>query len=571
MKKKKWLSALLAVAMVVSMAPAAVFAAGEGETVEIDTVDELSDAIRDQKANQKWIIHDGEYVLEADDLAKYADWSDPGQGNWYFPIHEDGIEIVGEGNVTITSNVESKNGVWASQDFVSVWSDGVTIDNIDILSKKEQNKAIEIMGKDFTLKNSTMLKVDENGSGSIIFNSLDNGDIGTATIENVTLYSWISTNYSKTGTLNTTDVIIDFTENFYAGYKHETSGYGWCPGIFNNNSQVTVNNTGLEILVDGDINLTEQIFNNGKLQENTKVVLKEDVSVDSMIDITTDNVILDLGGNTLTASDKFTNSWTNNNDAHLVQVNGASNVTIQNGNIVTTEKNKHAVNIYESENVVLNSLNVDNTNTLGGAPVVINNSSVTVEGNLDLTVGANSWYGINVDPKAGAASLTFADGSAVSMTGNDKLVVIRQDGDKDNIEITGAADAGLDVDADGDFVSHTHVYGEQWKNDADGHWKECICGEKSEYAAHTFKWVIDKEATATEAGSKHQECSVCGYKLDAVSIPATGGAASEVESEDTSVPSTGDSRNFMGFVVLLLVSGAGLATIVFNKSKKVRD
>ena len=36
---------------------------------------------------------------------------------------------------------------------------------------------------------------------------------------------------------------------------------------------------------------------------------------------------------------------------------------------------------------------------------------------------------------------------------------------------------------------------------------------------HTFKWVVDKEATATEKGSKHEECSVCGYKKASVEIP----------------------------------------------------
>lgn len=39
---------------------------------------------------------------------------------------------------------------------------------------------------------------------------------------------------------------------------------------------------------------------------------------------------------------------------------------------------------------------------------------------------------------------------------------------------------------------------------------------------HRFSWVIDKEATETEAGSKHLECSVCHAKKEAVEIPATG-------------------------------------------------
>ncbi len=37
---------------------------------------------------------------------------------------------------------------------------------------------------------------------------------------------------------------------------------------------------------------------------------------------------------------------------------------------------------------------------------------------------------------------------------------------------------------------------------------------------HTFVWKTDKAATATEKGSKHEECTVCGYEKAAVEIPA---------------------------------------------------
>ena len=70
-------------------------------------------------------------------------------------------------------------------------------------------------------------------------------------------------------------------------------------------------------------------------------------------------------------------------------------------------------------------------------------------------------------------------------------------------------------------IGHTHSFGEEWKHDENNHWHECSCGEKSDTAKHTYKWVIDKVATGTEAGSKHEECTVCGYKKANVVIPAT--------------------------------------------------
>lgn len=68
---------------------------------------------------------------------------------------------------------------------------------------------------------------------------------------------------------------------------------------------------------------------------------------------------------------------------------------------------------------------------------------------------------------------------------------------------------------------HTHNYGTEWKYDETNHWHECEDGEKADITAHNFKWIVDKKATATEKGSKHEECTVCGYKKTAVDIPVT--------------------------------------------------
>ena len=57
------------------------------------------------------------------------------------------------------------------------------------------------------------------------------------------------------------------------------------------------------------------------------------------------------------------------------------------------------------------------------------------------------------------------------------------------------------------------------KHDETYHWDECACGEKKNVAAHDFEWVVDREATEAEAGSKHQHCTVCGYDAPAVEIP----------------------------------------------------
>ena len=49
-------------------------------------------------------------------------------------------------------------------------------------------------------------------------------------------------------------------------------------------------------------------------------------------------------------------------------------------------------------------------------------------------------------------------------------------------------------------LEHTHTYGTEWKSDADTHWHECSCGEKTDIAAHSY----DNDQDAV--------CNICGYE-----------------------------------------------------------
>ena len=76
---------------------------------------------------------------------------------------------------------------------------------------------------------------------------------------------------------------------------------------------------------------------------------------------------------------------------------------------------------------------------------------------------------------------------------------------------------------------HTHTFDNTWTTDATDHWHACTASDCNgidaikDKAAHTpGDWIIDKEPNATEAGSKHKECTVCQYKTQTETIPATG-------------------------------------------------
>ena len=139
---------------------------------------------------------------------------------------------------------------------------------------------------------------------------------------------------------------------------------------------------------------------------------------------------------------------------------------------------------------------------------------------------------------------------------------------------------------------HTHKYGTEWKYDETNHWHECECGNKADITAHNFKWIIDKEATNAEKGSKHEECTVCGYKKTAVDIPAIGfGSSSDdevnkptntVSSESSSAdqlnntantasPKTGNSGNIILWIALLFVSGGVFITATAVDRKKTKN
>ena len=128
--------------------------------------------------------------------------------------------------------------------------------------------------------------------------------------------------------------------------------------------------------------------------------------------------------------------------------------------------------------------------------------------------------------------------------------------------------------------THTHTYaGSKWYTDTDSHWHQCTdtdCpdprGSTADQARHTFVWKVDKAATKTQAGLKHEECTVCGHERSkntvipmlsgssaatpGTTIPGmTGGTTGAAKS-----PKTGDAGIALyAGLSLLALSGSGWA------------
>lgn len=56
--------------------------------------------------------------------------------------------------------------------------------------------------------------------------------------------------------------------------------------------------------------------------------------------------------------------------------------------------------------------------------------------------------------------------------------------------------------------NHEHFFSPAWRNNENGHWHECECGEKNELAAHSMSWTTKTPATAKNPGEEHGVCSV---------------------------------------------------------------
>lgn len=81
----------------------------------------------------------------------------------------------------------------------------------------------------------------------------------------------------------------------------------------------------------------------------------------------------------------------------------------------------------------------------------------------------------------------------------------------------------------GELTAHT--YKAEWTKDGEQHWHECaVCKDRRDGTAHTFEWKTDTEATVTEKGAKHEECTVCGYQKPAVTVDKLAPTITEGEN-----------------------------------------
>lgn len=102
-----------------------------------------------------------------------------------------------------------------------------------------------------------------------------------------------------------------------------------------------------------------------------------------------------------------------------------------------------------------------------------------------------------------------------------------------------------EIEADSVILpSRGHQYSTEWKYDSQYHWHECMADhEKADKATHTFSWVIDREATKSGVGLKHEAC-ICGaVRNENTEIPASETGSDSKENAPNSDGTASDSSN----------------------------
>ena len=232
-----------------------------------------------------------------------------------------------------------------------------------------------------------------------------------------------------------------------------------------------------------------------------------------------------------------------------VMAGEADVVSLNDLGIRTDAANKSALHIYRSR-AALQDVTLDNTDTAGGAGMIVNGGTADVSGGLEIILGENSWGGINVDGVNGESSVNFAEGSKVTVqdtAGKDLDAIYIENGDANQVEINGAENAGLVQDENGNYVTD----------------------DTPEEPGETPEDPGDQNGPGdTDEGQKDPEQKPSGNDGD--QNPSDNNAQADAEKEGVKSPKTGDSSALLLALSALAASGTA-ATVVLRKKKDLGD
>lgn len=437
--KRKFLAVVITSAMVASAMQGVVTAAEDNSGEQtVQDIEEITEEIN-SAVNQPEVIDTQQELTEA--IAQGGKIDLTGQT----------IELTSA--LYINNDVVIKGGTLVGTDsvngnLVTLTGSKVTLEGVTIRTSAGNKSALHVYGTSLTVNGLTIDHSSAAGGAPIIINNGAEAVFRSAIALTLGNHSWYGIN------------VDNAKADFSGAVVNMTPVTATQSVICSEGDNASVTGAGLTVVV------TEK--DGGANQRQTAYVADTNLAqfVKAKTEAGADVSLIELNKDvTLTAPLVISEAMTVRSTSGRYIINGsdvlgaenvvtitAEGAALENVGIRTSSANKSALHVYRVS-ARLKNVTLDNQQTAGGAGMIVNGGTVTVEGELSLLLGENSWGGINVDTKNGAAGVTFADGSSVKMTGSDQDVIyIDEDNDADQMTIIGAENAGLAQDADGNYI-----------------------------------------------------------------------------------------------------------------------
>jgi hypothetical protein len=353
--------------------------------IYIENSEDLTNAIINQKDNQTWYLAEGIYILNRGNMEV------KGQTGWFMPLTANNLTINGNSNVVIKAGEDVVNGNWSTQNFITVIGNNITINKVKLFPQvdpesKTSNKAIEVLGENFTLTNSTITSEAKLFSGSIY---IANPGL-TTTLKNVVLDMGRIT---FSGADSTNKMFMNNVDILFSGSLYE-QGY-W--GFYNAKnahveavkSSITVSNQmvgEMNEFINGlpddmTVLLSDGIYNLGHLQVDNKIVLTGS-SINTILNVDSDP-ISGQAGIYFTEDSTFRNCTVNMSNSKLSAIKASYGLETFNINRVYINGGK-GLNIHGVNNATVERVNIQNSS---GVSLSVAASNVKVINSV-LTDGA---------------------------------------------------------------------------------------------------------------------------------------------------------------------------------------
>ena len=361
-----------------------------------------------------------------------------------------GKTITLERPLTVSSSVAITGGTLVGtagvgyNNLVTLTGDSVTLDGVTIITAAENKSALHAYRTVLTANNLTIDHTNAAGGAPVIINGGSAVFTGNFDLK-LGMNSWYGVNVdnasadfsgasiSKIDTPSATQSVV-CVENG-----------GSVPGKIANTTEVVTADGQIAYVQDEDL---PGFLKAKKEKDVVSVTLLHDVELSEPLyleeQMTVNGQGFYLNGTAAIGKDNVVTVMAGESDV----------VALNDLGIRTDAANKSALHIYKSR-AALRDITLDNTNTAGGAGMIVNGGTADISGGLRIILGENSWGGINVDGINGESNVNFAEGSKVTVqdtAGKDLEAIYIENEDVNQVEISGAEDAGLVQDENGNYV-----------------------------------------------------------------------------------------------------------------------